>query len=278
MRYLLVLLLANTAYASDTCCVDEDIAEAFLAYTTFSRDWPADFPLRFDFEGFEFIGSSTYPQAPLQLVAWKSELTPQSSLDLVRGALLENDWIPMPESDSMRSRSERGFIPHRVSSRQEYQGYCRGREGTLSVKARQSTIGTVVVLTHSRDNKGRDCAGMIAATRNTGLRHETGMAAYLPALMLPESIKTNSGSGFGSSGYEAEASMSVTADVSAAEVSTYFESQMRSQQWTLESDIQGSKTSGHVWRRTVDGLNLVCIVLAIESEYRLRLKMQLEAL
>jgi hypothetical protein len=69
MRFLFILLLANSAYAIDTCCVDEDIAAAFPLYATFSRDWPTDFPLKLDIEGFEYIGSSQYDTASIQSVA-----------------------------------------------------------------------------------------------------------------------------------------------------------------------------------------------------------------
>jgi hypothetical protein len=53
---------------------------------------------------------------------------------------------------------------------------------------------------------------------------------------------------------------------------------MREQLWKLESDIQGGKISGHVWRRTVDGLELICTVTAVETGNGLRLRMYVESL
>lgn len=277
MRFLFILFLENNVAAADTCCVDEDIAAAFLLHETYSRDWPSDFPLRVDIEGFEFIGSSQYTQASIQSVAWRTELNPQSSRDLVTEAILADDWLPMPRVDRMRINQERGFIPHQRRAIEDNQQFCRGRDGTLSVRARQSTVGTVVTLTHSDQNRARDCAAHMAA-REIHQIHGAGIMNYLPTLMLPESIEAHSGSGTGGGGDEARADMSVTTALSAAEVSFYFEPQMKEQQWTLESDFQGSKTSGHLWRRTVDGLELTCIVTAIESGNGLRLRMHVEAL
>ena len=278
MRFLIILLLANSVYAADTCCVDEDIAAAFPLHATFSRDWPADFPLTFNFEELEFIGSRKYDEAPIQSVAWKSPLNPQSSRDLVTEVMLANDWIPMPSDDRMHPSSQRGFIPHQVRSTEDNQQFCRDRDGTLTVQARESTVGTVLTLTHNNDNRGRDCAGLMAAQTIAQSYSTMGFSAYLPVLTLPESIETNAGGGSGSSGDEANASMSVTTDVSAAEVSFYFEPQMKAQQWILESDIHGRKVSGHVWRRIVDGLELICIVTAAESRNGLSLRMHVEGL
>ena len=278
MQLLFILLLANSLYAADTCCVDEDIAAAFPMFLAFSRDWPADFPLNIDIEGFEFIGSSRFYKGLVHAVAWKSEIDSQLSRELVTETLLAKDWVPIPVNDRNQARSERGFITHKPRIVGKSQQFCRGGDGTLTIQARQSSIGTVVTLTHAIQEMGRNCAVLMAA-RITEQDHSIGIMAYLPTLMLPESIVADSPSGSGGGGdEEAHATKSVTTNVSAFDVSFYFEPQMKTQQWVLESDFQGSKISGHVWRRNVDGLELICIVTAIESGNGLRLRMHVEAL
>lgn len=98
--------------------------------------------------------------------------------------------------------------------------------------------------------------------------------------MLPESIDADHGSdrGGGGGGNEAQSSMEVTTNVSAAEVSFHFEPQMQSQQWALDTAFQGRMTSGHVWTRSVDDLNLVCFVTVIETARGLHLRMIVQAL
>lgn len=278
MRILFLLFLANAVYAADTCCIDEDIAAAFLLHATFSRDWPGEFPVAVDLEEFEFVGTSRYEQAPILSVAWKSRLDPQSSRDLVTDAIVAQGWTYMPSNERMHMDNQRGFVPHQVRETRDNQQFCRDRDGTLSVSARESAIGTVLTLTHNSDNRGRDCAGMMAAQTIGQSYGNMGFGAYLPTLTLPESIQARHGGGVGSGGDEAHSSMKVTTDVSPAEVSYYFEPQMKAQQWTLESDIQGRSVSGHIWRRTVDGLDLVCIVTATESRNGLSLRMHVEAL
>ena len=278
IRFLFILFLTSNVYAVDNCCVDEDIAAAFPQVFNYSRDWPETFPIDITIEGFEYIASSRVRDYRYLAVAWKSEMNAQISRDLVTEVMLEKGWVSMPEENQRRtSRSERGFIPHQVKLTGNNQQFCRGRDGTLTVQARQSTIGTVVTLSHDNSNKSRDCAELMAK-RNIHQSHSDGIMAYLPALSLPESIDTNSGSGSGGGGEEAHASMSVTTNDSAADISFYFEPQMKAQQWVFDSDFQGSKASGHVWRRNVDGLELICIVTVIESGNGLSLRMRVEAL
>jgi hypothetical protein len=102
--------------------------------------------------------------------------------------------------------------------------------------------------------------------------------AYLPTLTLPPSIEANHGSGTGGGGNEAQASLSVATDTTAADASFHFEPQMKAQQWILETYIQGSKVNGHVWQRSVDGLDLICMVTVIENSDGLVLRMHVESL
>lgn len=276
MRFLFIFFLSSSAYAFDTCCVDEDIAAAFLLHQSYSRDWPTDFPLSVDIEGFEFIGSSKYKHSRHQSVAWRTDMEPQSARGVVIEAILANKWTTMPDIDQARNLSERGFIPHQRRTFEDNQQFCRDRDGILNVQARQSEIGTVVTLTHSDDSRSPNCAAAIAE-RGNRRGHQSGVMEYLPALMLPESIESNQGSGGGGHGNEAHSSMEVRTDVPAADVSFYFEPQMQSQQWNLETAFQGRKTSGHIWRRNVDGLDLACIVTVMENRDGLHLRMIVQA-
>lgn len=278
MRILIAVLFAGNVSAADTCCVDEDIAAAFLTHANFSRDWPGEFPVALDLEGFEFVGSSRYGQAANLAVAWKTDLDPQSSRELVTEAIAAQGWTSMPSHERADVRNQRGFIPHQIRETQDNQQFCRDRDGTLSVQARESTVGTVLTLTHHNDDSGRDCAGRMAAQTIRQSYSVMGFGVHLPTLTLPESIQAWHGGGVGSGGDEAHSSMKVNTDVSAAEVSYYFEPQMKAQQWTLESDIQGGSVSGHIWRRTADGLDLVCIVTATETRNGLSLRMLVEGL
>lgn len=204
-------------------------------------------------------------------------MDPQSARDLVTNAILANDWTPMPEIEQARRHAERGFIPHQRKRYENNQQFCRGRDGVLSVNARQTEVGTVVSMAHNNDSRSRDCAAAIVE-RSRGHSPHSGFMAYLPALMLPESIDSDHGSGGGGGGTEAHSSMEVRTDVPAADVSFHFEPQMQSQQWSLETAFQGRRSSGHIWRRNVDGLNLVCLVTVIETADGLHLRMIVQAL
>ena len=59
---------------------------------------------------------------------------------------------------------------------------------------------------------------------------------------------------------------------------SHFEPQMATQEWIMDTGFQGSAASGQIWLRSVDGLNLVCIVTAIDSGDTLRLRMHVEPL
>ena len=186
----------------------------------------------------------------------------------------------MPDHNGIRVRYERGFIQHQPVVIGNNQQFCRDRDGVLSTQARQTDIGTVVTLSHRRDRARRDCAGMIAE-RRLQPSHTSGLMSFLPALALPETVKMaldGRGSGSGGGSNDAHASTSVETDMSAAEIIFNFEPQMTTQQWTMDTRFQGSSASGHIWRRDADGLNLICIVTAFESDNGLRLRMHVEPL
>ena len=268
---------ANSVYAADTCCVDKDIAAAFLLHATYSRDWPASFPIEPEIAGFEYIGSSKGYEGRSTSVAWKSELNAQPARELVADTLLAKGWVAVPDHNGMRVRYERGFIPHQPIVIGNNQQFCRDRDGSLNIQARQTDIGTIVTLSHSRNRAGRDCAGMIAE-RRVQPSYTSGLMSYLPALALPETVKMSLGGGSGGGSDGVHASTSVETNVSAAEIIFYFEPQMTTQQWTMDTRFQGNVASGHIWRRAADGLNLICIVTAFDSGDRLRLRMHVEPL
>jgi len=92
-----LLALWQIAWSEDiTCCVDEDIAAAFVWHTTYSREWPDDLPLRLEPPGLEFIGSSVGHQGRQRSVAWKGAISPQATHELAVDLLLDQEWVAMP--------------------------------------------------------------------------------------------------------------------------------------------------------------------------------------
>jgi hypothetical protein len=71
---LAVILFIQPVWAADPCCVHEDVAAAFLPHITYSREWPATFPLHIENPALVFIASSIGYQRKSTAVAWRSEM------------------------------------------------------------------------------------------------------------------------------------------------------------------------------------------------------------
>lgn len=214
LRFCFFLLMAGAATAEQTCCVDEDIAAAFMR-SSYSRSVPDSFPIGIESAELELIGSSIMPGGLHTTVAWKSEESPADARKLVTGILKRESWRLVPESERVRSMYQRGFVTQRPMSTESNQQFCRDRAGTLTIHARSAAIGTVVTLSHYADRTAPDCEAVIAAQRHEG-RHDLGLIRHLPALALPESVKmpAHRGSGSGGGGDRAYASLTVETAVS----------------------------------------------------------------
>ncbi len=278
MRYLLLILALQSAVVlADTCCIDEDIAAAFVQHESYSREWPRDFPMELEIVGLEYIGSKRGYQGRYMSVAWKTKSDPQSILDIAGVELVASGWAAMPHEERVTEYLQRGFIPQGGLGVFNHQQFCRERDGTLSLQANETSIGTVLLLIHSPTQAGRDCA-MLIATQQMHRGYVSGLVKYLPALALPKSINLSHymGPGSGGGSDEAHATLTIETQVSAPEMAEHFESQMAEQDWSLETRFQGGSVSGHIWRREVDGLSLSCSVTATDGGDRLRLRMHLE--
>ncbi|MEM9623729.1 MAG: hypothetical protein AAF993_18940 [Pseudomonadota bacterium] len=278
-------LMAGAATADDSnvdesCCVDQDIAVAFLQHATYSRGWPSGFPIKFDSPNLELIGSSSSLGGQQIAVAWKSELSYQEVHQFIVDELTKERWLKIPHNNHISAMYARGFIPHQPVMIGNSNQFCRDRDGQLTMQARSTSIGTVVTLSHYTNPSPRNCMATIAAL-SAQANLQSGLLKYLPALRLPESITTPQfpGSGSGGGSNDAHASVFLETDMPAENVLSSFEKQMNAQGWRMDADFQGTSTSGHTWRRDVDGLKLVCFVTAAASgNDKLRLRMHLEPL
>jgi len=280
MRSWFFILFAGTVNAEETCCVDKDIAAAFIQHATYSRDWPDSFPIELDNASVELIGSSTGRRGQQVVVAWKSELSAADARQLVADTLIQENWVAVPHSDRMQAVYQRGFLPHQPIAFGNNQQFCRDRDGQLVILARSTNIGTVVSLSHYANKGTRDCAGMIASKR-VRPNFQSGLITYLPALKMPESVNMQQrpGSGSGGGSEDAHASLSLETSISSADLMASFSKQMIDQGWQMDTEFIGDTTSGHMWRRDVDGLQLVCFVTAVSRvANEVRLRMHLEPL
>ncbi len=270
---LLPIALAASVHASDPCCIDEDIAAAFLPQVAYSRTWPGSFPVTIDLPELEFVGSSSH-DGQYRSVAWRSPQDIQSARDALAEELVAQGWSPLPEQSSNRARFERGFIPHTPRTTFNNQQFCRDRDGTLTVLARASTIGTIAILSHQTGSRAFDCS-KILAERALQPEFTGALMEFLPALVLPPGVDAVRGIGTGGGHEDAHARTIAKSDMSASALASHFESQMTDQQWIIDTRFQGAAGSGHVWTRSVNGLNLVCIVSVFETDGALSLRMHL---
>jgi len=280
LRICFCFLLAGAVSADETCCVDQDIAAAFMRDEQFSRAWPDSFPVDVDSPFLELIGSSVNRGGLQTTVGWKSTLSPDDARRLVTAALRKESWRVIPRSGRLQAMHEHGFVPHQPAPTEAHQQFCRGRAGQVTILARSTRIGTVVTLSHFAHPGASDCESTIAA-QSEGMRYRSGLVRYLPSLQLPESIKLSPymGGGSGGGSQDARASLTLETSVSPDNLMTYFDRQMVDQGWRMDANFRGNATIGHTWLRDVDGLTLACIVTAFSgANDRVRLRMHLEPL
>ena len=264
-------------HAADTCCVDEDVAAAFLWYQRYSRDWPPTFPVSMDDPQLAFIGTSHGFRGRGTAVAWRTELSPEDGRGLVALALERDGWQALSGPEATMRAEQRGFVPHKPMVVGNNQQFCRGRDGSLHLVGRASEIGTVVTLSHSENQAGYDCDAMIAQQR-VQPGYQRGLMAYLPILALPEPVTLGNGNGLGGGSNGVHASVDVETDMSPQAMVDHFAPQLQAQDWQADTEFGGSATSGNIWHRTVDNLELYCILTVTISGKGLRLRMYVEPL
>ncbi|MEM1402763.1 MAG: hypothetical protein AAGG55_05480 [Pseudomonadota bacterium] len=281
-RYGLVLTLAVSAgvTAEDSCCIDADIAAAFPQLGTYSRSLPGTFPLELKDSRFEFVGSSLMRDGAVVSVAWKSDLPPVEARALVADAVENQGWRIIPTDEDLKHRYQRGFVSPRQSPLDQYQQFCRERDGQLSIRSHSTDMGTFTTVSVVAFRGLRDCDELMTAQGGVSPWRQ-GLIRLLPRLELPESVDMPGygGSGSGGGSDDAHASISLETDVSSQTLMTSFNEQMVSQGWHLDGSFQGGVTLGTSWVREVDGRMLACILTAASGEEdRVRLRMHLEPL
>lgn len=278
-RFGLLLIISSAAHAGETCCVDPDIAAAFLQHYTYSREWPEGFPIDVQDPSLEFIGSSVGTFGMQTAVAWTSDLQPDAARQMVADALRKEMWRPIPQGERMQASFQRGFVSHKQMPVTDYQQYCRNQDGQATLVATASDIGTVVTLSHFANRGAQDCETMIRAQAG-GHFFNRGLLGYLPVLKLPEALDLPpyAGNGIGGGSDEAHSSVSVGSAVAPETLMASFDGQMVEQGWHMDANFQGNATMGQVWLREIDGLKLACVVTAVlGDESNIRLRMHLEA-
>ena len=276
--FSLIAILHCGSASAETCCVDKDIAAAFLYNATYSRGWPATFPVTFDDARFDYIGSYSGHEGRFVSVAWKSDVSPDHALEALLETLVDDEWETIPSHPQSSDSRIRGFISARTLQAVNNQRLCRGNDGVLNIQARASKIGTIASLTHHTQQGVQSCTQLIAEQQLQ--RHqEPGMRRYLPTLELPKSIAHPAhGGGSHSSGMEhTEASITVKTEMPASDMANHFEPQLIKQQWSLDSRLHGSGITGQVWRREVDGLDLTGLLTIMESNGRLKLRFSVDS-
>lgn len=277
MRAFLVCLLTllTGAAVAESCCVDEDFAAAFFTNITYSREPVTSFPAQLELEDLEYIGSARLAHSPLPYsLAWKTTLALEDAKSVVADALSSDGWEPLPDQAQLEARMQVGFVPHTRPWAGAHQQFCRGRDGLLTVMARDTNIGVVLTLSSQTDPRGQDCAELLAE-RSMIRRSLRGMRKHVPTLRLSEEVRALGFGGSGGGGRDGfDASISVETDLSPAGALGTFESQLTEQSWSLDTSFVGSSLTGEVWQRRADDRDLICIITATpvgDSQMKLRM-------
>ncbi|MEM7099268.1 MAG: hypothetical protein AAF541_13480 [Pseudomonadota bacterium] len=262
-----------------SCCIDEDIALAFAHYVTYSRTLPDQFPVNLAVEGLTFIGSSVGVHGRHNAAAWMTKREIQEILVETSDILVESEWRPVPDNSGLDRFFVRGFVSHDNGGIAQNQQFCRGKQGHLSVQARKTALGNILVLSHRKGQPGQDCDAVIASYKEA--RHfVSGLTSHLPRLALPKEVDTAGipGSGVGGGMQDAHADIEVQTALSNLDLIDHFEPQMSKQGWQLDAHFDGSHTSGQSWYKEVDGMSLTCLVSVFSSGLTAHLRMQLQAI
>ncbi|MEM1411630.1 MAG: hypothetical protein AAGH19_04655 [Pseudomonadota bacterium] len=281
VRLLAALALASIsieATSTESCCVDSDIAEAFLSNMTYSRDWPEQFPIKIEAGDAELIGSSISHRAVYHQVAWKTNSGPQAFLEQLVDQIIANDWQALP-NESEYSYPLVGFLPYRKPAVSRRQAFCSDSDGHLTLSTRASDIGEIVTLTHSAQHGSQSCAEAIASYKNHAAASPS-LSRYLPGLSLPKSLAhiRHPSRGTHSGGDQAGSSSTIKTTLPAANLSEHFAEQMAAQGWNLDANLVGRTVSGHIWERVVDRQSVSCIVTVRQGDDRLQMLMHLSRL
>ncbi len=276
MRMLISGVLVSFVLASgnvqgvEGCCVEPDIAAAFMRNSYLSREFPPDFPDIPDVpDGFELIGSHQWFNRRQVTVAWRTDISTESARNAI-GQLLEHaGWLVLTSRTQL---SHGGFVGQQSRRIQDFQSFCSDEHGQLKLDAWESSVGTTVSLTqYRRDSRAPSCEDMI----NSIQRSSSSLREYLPTLQLPPEV-TNDQSRSSGGGDEAHAEATVVTDVRADEFLAHFDPQMRDQGWIYDTAFSGLEVEGSIWRRVIDNRSLVCMLKVINRADSVKMRMTVD--
>ena len=90
--FAILTLASGTSYGVEGCCVEPDIAAAFMKNSYLSRELPRDF-LAIDVpESFELIGSHQWFTRRQTIVAWRTDDSTATANDAIREVLEREGW------------------------------------------------------------------------------------------------------------------------------------------------------------------------------------------
>ncbi|MEM9388263.1 MAG: hypothetical protein AAGA68_24645 [Pseudomonadota bacterium] len=266
---LLGILLTPPGYAA--CCVDEDIADAFLPHLRFSRELPAELdvigalPREFAFIGAQEMNLSN----PSYTAAWRSELAEDETYEVVDSILVNDGWRPLPNE---RSYTSYGFVAHddRRGQLTLTRGYCRDDRGrTLWLQAKARDAQSLAMITSSSLN-GTTCEAHMRS-QSESQRRNGDIYRVLPRLVMPkEAPIRGSGSGGSGHGVTIHAQTIAGGAVTLDGLLDHFAPQLRRQGWALDTTFRGTRSGGSIWtRQDGDDLHIGRLVVLEREKFSL---------
>ncbi len=242
MRYafLLTLAIAHSTYAEDPfSCVDPDVADAFLGNSYQGRgEYSTSIPDRFAAlsvpSGLSLVGSQTVDS--MTTVIYKARMNADAAFDAAVGEMAKAGWT---ESEQQHRPVTGGF---QIRSRPTATVLCQDDEvGALSVIAADKSGQTFV--SYVQHSASQSCG----AAPPAAVRHNPSeMMRLVPTLRLPEGAKA-SNSGMGGNGHEVGSHVDISGAVGRSDLLSYFENQIRDQEWEFQTGWSSHNSSGSVW-------------------------------
>ncbi|MEO0424218.1 MAG: hypothetical protein AAF184_17905 [Pseudomonadota bacterium] len=250
-------LMSASPAGADTCCVDADMAEAFLPHFRLFREVPSEYPPMPGVpDEFDYVGGreNTHHHRSITL-AWRSEQSLEQAFLAMGETVQSNGWRLLPESREHRGF---GFVDHRDASPVPSQGatYCRDEIDTRLHLMGQEREGRVyVLLSSSKSTNELTCDQQMLEQAGQSVRSQNSRSyiRMLPRLALPEGVPViGRGSSGGGDGYTMRARTAPNATTNMDELVDYFEPQLIQQGWQRDTTYRGGVAAGSVWTRRVD--------------------------
>lgn len=242
MRYAFLLLLpiASASFAEDPfSCVDPDVTDAFLGnpyqgrgeYSTSIPDGFAALNVPSDLS---LVGSKTVDS--MTTVVYKAGMDAEPALDAAVGAMAKAGWS---ENAQQHRRVSGGF---QIGTRPTATVLCHDDEaGALSVIATDAVGQTFI--SYVQHSASQTCGAAPAAPLN---HDPSEMMRLVPTLKLPKGAKA-SNTGMGGNGHEVSSHVDISGAMGRSDLLSYFEGQIREQEWEFQTSWSSHLSSGSVW-------------------------------